>query len=85
MEYMVINALLRIPGHKEELQPLRDGHRAVGPPQGLPVIPYANRLSPIQEISVLRRASRRNELSSMLPQIHAALVNRRTECDVYEA
>ena len=37
MEYMVINAL-RIPGHKEELQPLRDGHRAVGPPQGLPVI-----------------------------------------------
>ena len=56
---MVINAL-RIPGHKEELQPLRDGHRTVGPPQGLPVITISPSQptqipSPIQEILVLRR------------------------------
>ena len=54
---------LRIPGHKEELQPLRDGHRALGPPQGLPVItdsPYQTDSddppSTIQEVLVLRRS-----------------------------
>ena len=63
MEYMVINAR-RIPGHKEELQPLRDGHRAVRPPPGLPVIP----LSPFNLRSDSRILVSKKEESRVAPR-----------------